>query len=101
MTALPPHSTRHEATPWRVVPSASARRDLRELPEKVAVAVFEFIDGPLRPNPYRLGNRLRAPLTGFYSARRGEYRVIYRIDADGETLEVSHIIHRRDAYRTR
>ena len=92
---------RHEATPWRVVPSASARRDLRELPEKIAAAVFEFIDAPLRSNPCRLGKRLRGPLTGFYSARRGEYRVIYRIDADGETLEVSHITHRRDAYWTR
>lgn len=83
------------------MPSATARRDLRALPEKVATAVFEFIDGPLRSNPSRLGKQLRGPLAGCYSARRGEYRVIYRLDAETQTLEVVHITHRRDAYRPR
>ena len=86
---------------WRVVPSASARRDLEALPEKVATAVFEFIDGSLRFDPYRLGKQLRAPLEGFRSARRGEYRVIYRPDAIRQTFEIVHIMHRRDAYRPR
>ena len=93
MTAVPPDSIQ-----WRVVPSARARRDLRALPEKTAAAVFGFIDGPLRSNPKRLGKRLRGPLTGFYSARRGEYRDIYRLNTGDETVEISHIMHRRDAY---
>ncbi|MGH3467972.1 MAG: type II toxin-antitoxin system RelE family toxin, partial [Thermocrispum sp.] len=59
------------------------------------------IDGPLQSNPYPLGKRLRGPLEGFYSAKRGEYRVIYRLNADANTLEITHIMHRRDAYRTR
>jgi mRNA interferase RelE/StbE len=90
-----------EPAEWQIVASARARRDLRALPEKAATAVFEFIDGPLRSNPYRLGRKLRGPLVGFYSARRGEYRVIYRLKPDEKTLEISHIMHRRDAYRTR
>jgi len=94
-------SVDHQPSAWQIVPSARARRDLKALPERAAAAIFEFIDGPLRMNPYRLGKRLRDPLADFYSARRGEYRVIYRINADDQTLEISHIMHRRDAYRPR
>ncbi len=33
------------------------------------------------------------------SARRGEYRVIYRILEHGVVIEIIAITHRRDAYR--
>ena len=80
----------------------SAQRALASgLPEKVAAAAFEFINGPLAENPHRLGKQLQEPMRGLYSARRGEYRVIYRI-VDGLLLiEVVSIVHRRDAYRRR
>jgi mRNA-degrading endonuclease RelE of RelBE toxin-antitoxin system len=91
----------HETSGWQIVTSPRARRDLRALPENAAAAVFEFIDGPLRSNPYRLGKQLRGPLPDCYSARRGEYRVIYRLNAVDKILEISHIMHRRDAYRPR
>lgn len=90
-----------EPDQWRIVPASSARRDLRALPEKVAAAIVEFIDGPLRSNPYRLGKELRGPLAGFYSGRRGEYRVIHRLQPANKTIEVVHVMHRRDAYRRR
>lgn len=86
---------------WHIAPASSARRDLRALPEKVATAIFEFIDGPLRSNPRRLGKPLRGPLAGLYSARRGEYRAVYRLDAADTTVGIVHIMHRRDAYRPR
>lgn len=84
---------------WQVIPAASARRDLHTLPSKVAPAVIEFIHGPLRSNPYRLGKELRGPLAGYYSARRGGYRIIYRLNHAAAILEIVHIMHRRDAYR--
>ncbi|MBA3527794.1 MAG: type II toxin-antitoxin system RelE/ParE family toxin [Propionibacteriaceae bacterium] len=81
------------------MPSASARLDFARLLSKIAAAVFEFIDGPLRSNPYRLSKPLRGPLAGCQSARRGEYRVIFRINEARKTLEILHVMHRRDAYR--
>ena len=67
-------------------------------PESVAAAVWQFINGPLLDNPHRVGKRLRFELEGYHSARRGQYRVIYRID-DGEVLvDVIKISHRSDAY---
>ena len=69
------------------------------LPEAVAVACWEFIRGPLAEDPHRIGKPLRGQLEGRYSARRGEYRVIYQIVDERVVVRVIHIAHRRDAYR--
>jgi mRNA interferase RelE/StbE len=77
----------------------AARRALTEqLPERVAAAVWSFCDGPLRDSPYRMGEPLRAPLAGQYSARRGAYRVRYRVDDDKRLVTVIDIAYRADAY---
>lgn len=69
------------------------------MPEAVAAAAFEFIAGPLRTHPRSVGKPLREPLTPLWSARRGEYRVLYRIIEQRLVIEVVSVIHRRDAYR--
>jgi mRNA-degrading endonuclease RelE of RelBE toxin-antitoxin system len=79
--------------------SRSARRSLeRDLPEAVASAVWEFVVGDLVANPYRVGKALRFDLEGYRSARRGMYRVIYRILDDEVVVEVVKISYRADAY---
>ena len=68
------------------------------LPEAVAAAVIEFMTRPLVANPRRVGKMLRRELQGIWSARRGTYRVLYRInDYTGEVI-VLRIDHRRDVY---
>ena len=85
---------------YEVVFTRSARRALEEeLPEKIAAAAFEFIVGALRENPRRLGKPLREPLEPLYAARRGEYRVLYRIADRRLVIEIVTVAHRRDAYR--
>lgn len=84
---------------YEIVFTRAARRALeRDLPEKVAAAAFAFIVGALADNPRRVGKPLREPLAPLYSARRGEYRVIYRIVEARLVIEVVSIAHRRDAY---
>ena len=86
--------------PYEVRFTRSAQRALAsELPEKVAAAAFQFINGPMAENPRRLGKQLQEPMAGRYSARRGEYRVIYRIVDTLVLIEIVSIAHRRDAYR--
>lgn len=83
-----------------LVISPTARRQLTErLPESVAFAAYEFIVGPLLDNPQRVGKRLRPPLEDRHSARRGTYRVIYRIDTTDRRVTVVGVVHRSDAYR--
>jgi len=70
------------------------------LPEKVATAAYEFITGPLLDHPQRVGRPLKPPLAPAWTARRGSYRILYRIDASRGIVEVTAIRHRSDAYRT-
>lgn len=84
---------------FTVVLSAAAKRAVeRDLPEAVAVAVVDFLFGPLAAEPHRVGKPLRFDLEGYWSARRGQYRVIYSIHDDQVLVRVVRISHRADAY---
>ncbi|MHB8295492.1 MAG: type II toxin-antitoxin system RelE family toxin [Acidimicrobiales bacterium] len=85
---------------FRVVVARSAARRLAErLPEPVAAACVEFIFGALAADPRRVGAPLRKPFEGQWRARRGEYRIRYRIDEQSQTVYVLDVDHRRNAYR--
>jgi mRNA-degrading endonuclease RelE of RelBE toxin-antitoxin system len=87
--------------PYTLQTTPTVRRALAEtLPEAVAAAAYEFITGPLLEEPHRVGKRLLPPLADLFSARRGTYRVIYRIDDKTRVVTVVDIGHRRDVYRT-
>lgn len=60
--------------------SAAAIRDLDQVPPRVTPAIIEFIYGPLVGNPHRVGKPLRDDFEGQWSARRGDYRILYVID---------------------
>jgi mRNA-degrading endonuclease RelE of RelBE toxin-antitoxin system len=67
----------------------------------VAAAAIEFIYGPLARNPRQAGHALRFELEGLHSARRGDHRIIYRIDDEGHRVIVLAIESRADVYRRR
>jgi mRNA-degrading endonuclease RelE of RelBE toxin-antitoxin system len=73
----------------------------RRRPASHGERTVEFIYGSLAENPHRVGKSLKLNLKGLYSARRGDYRVIYRIDEHLRTVTVLAIEHRSDAYRPR
>lgn len=62
------------------------------------MAAHEFIVGPLLNNLHRVGRPLRPPQEDRHTARRGTYRVIYRIDDEERSATVIDVAHRR-AYR--
>ncbi len=82
-----------------VVARPAATTIAEELPEAVAAAVIELITGPLLDNPRRVGVALKNELEGLWSARRGTYRVLYRIEEEKREVVVLRIGHRRDVYR--
>lgn len=87
---------------YELIVSRPAARAIGEtMPEPVSTAVVEFVTTALIDNPQRVGRPLRNELAGIYSARRGTYRVLYRIDEIKRTVTVLRIDHRRDIYRTR
>ena len=77
-----------------------ARRAIAQrLPEAVAAAVLEFCDAALAVNPHRVGKPLYGPLNGCHGARRGTYRIVYRIDEDSHIVHILDIDHRSEIYR--
>ncbi len=86
---------------WGLRVSASAERGLPRLPEKAVPAVVEFMTGPLLREPRRVGKRLTREPSGYWAARRGPYRILYRIDDDTSVVEVVRIDHRSRVYRRR
>lgn len=88
--------------PYELVLAPPAVRALQSgLPEPVAAAVIEFLTGPLLENPQRVGKALRGELVGIHAARRGTYRVLYRIDDEVGEVLVMRIEPRAEAYRPR
>jgi len=51
------------------------------------------------PRQHRNITALSGPLAGYWRYRVGDYRVIYQIDDSAQTVYVSRIAHRREAYR--
>ena len=85
--------------PFEIAWASSALPSLDRLPEKIATACIEFVYGGLAENPKRAGRALRFDLEGMYSARRGDFRVIYEIDDALHVVTVLAIDHRSDVYR--
>ena len=86
-------------TPWQLALASSAERTLARLPDRVAAAVVEFLVGPLLEAPERVGKPLRYELKGYWSAGRGAYRIVYRLDHKAHTVRVLRIEHRADVFR--
>lgn len=84
---------------WQLVLAGPAERQLSKLPSRVAAAIVEFMVGPLLEDPHRVGKPFQRELAGYHSARRGAYRVVYRIEAEGQRVRVVRIEHRSQAYR--
>lgn len=87
---------------YEVRTQGAARRALAEwLPEEVAAAVIEFLAGPLTMDPPRVGKPLSGPLAGCHGARRGTYRIVYRVDSERRQVLVLDIAHRSTVYKRR
>lgn len=87
--------------PWKLVVAGPVRRAIGRLPAKVAIAVIDFVVGPLVENPPRMGKALRGDLKGLHTARVGAYRVVREIDRAERTVKVLFVDHRADVYRQR
>ena len=86
---------------WSLRVSASAGRSLSLLPDKAVAAIVAFLTGPLLQEPERVGKPLTRELTGYLVARRGPYRIVYRINEPHAVAEVVRIDHRSSVYRLR
>lgn len=85
--------------PFELRVGPGARRQLHRLPTRAATAVAEFMTVTLVENPLRLTKPLVGDFAGLRTARRGEYRVLVRVDEDAQVVLVVRVAHRSQAYR--
>lgn len=78
-----------------------ARRAMHSIPPRIVPAIIEFAFGDLAREPRRVGKPLEREFTGLFSARRGPYRLLYRIDDEAQKVYIIHVDHRADVYRPR
>ena len=76
-------------------------RHLNLLPGKVRGAAIQAIMGPIAERPRQVSKPLVGELAGLFSARRGDYRVIYEIDDDRKVVIVHRVQLRRVVCRPR
>lgn len=96
---MPPARDEQPEEPYQIRFQPAARRAIsHRLPEPVAAAVLKFCGGALAVSPYRVGKSLFGPLAGCHGARRGTYRIVYRIDENTHTVHVLDSSHRSEIY---
>jgi mRNA interferase RelE/StbE len=92
----------HDDYRLRLSPPATRQLDLlfATFP-RVVGAVVEFCFGRFIADPQGVGHALGRELGGRYSARVGQYRIIYWIDERARIVYVERVDHRSDVYRSR
>ncbi|MGH3190825.1 MAG: type II toxin-antitoxin system RelE family toxin [Streptosporangiaceae bacterium] len=64
------------------------------------MSAWELITGASADDPWRIGKPLHGPYERLRAARRGTYRILFKIDEAKHPIEIRSIRHRADAYRT-
>lgn len=78
---------------------AGALHSLGSVPPRVAEPLVAFIFGSLADDPRRRGKPLKRELDGRWASRRGDYRILFRLDEATKTMCVLKIGRRSDVYR--
>lgn len=63
---------------------------------EIKTMIKKAIDA-LRENPF-LGEDLHDALSGFKSYKPRRYRILYKFEEEGHTIDVYYVGHRRDVY---
>ena len=72
------------------------RNDLPNIPQNIKETIKRAIEERLLKNHILVGKPLRQSLKGYRKLRIGDYRVIYRIQAD--SIIILKIGHRKEVY---
>ncbi len=83
---------------YRVSFRASADKALDKLPKTIRARVIERAIG-LGNDPRPPGSVKLAGGSGLWRVRIGDYRMVYLIDDEQQTVDIRMVAHRREVYR--
>lgn len=72
--------------------------DIPALPKTMKDRIRQAIETRLTADPIGLGKPLRYSFVGHRRIRVGDYRIVYRLDADKHKVIIVLIKHRKDVY---
>ena len=75
----------------------SARRELENLSDRLIARLMPKIEG-LATDPRPSGCRKLRGYKDLWRVRAGDYRVVYIIDDDRQTVSVTRVAHRTEVY---
>ena len=78
--------------------SSVIKEDIPLLPKKIKTHIKKAIEERLMVDPIGFGKPLRYSLRGHRRLRVGDYRVVYRIDAESHIVLIVAIKHRKNIY---
>ena len=83
---------------YRLLIKRAAERDLRRLPRplfnRLNRQILALSEDPRPPGAKKLKGRLEG-----WRVRVGQYRILYQIDDETQTITIARVRHRRDVYR--
>jgi len=74
------------------------KEDIPILPKSIKNTIKRVIEERLMVDPIGFGKPLRFSLKGHRRLRVGDYRIVYRIDAENNIVIVIAVKHRKDVY---
>ena len=85
---------------WTTEFTDSARRELRKLDRTTARRIREYLNNRVlaSDDPRALGKALHGQLSGYWSYRVGDYRIISRMEDNVMTILVVRVGHRDNIY---
>jgi mRNA interferase RelE/StbE len=86
---------------YKVIVHEDAKRELQKLAPEVARRITKKIRRHLIKAPDDLGVPLRGEFAGLYRYRVGDWRVIYSIAFEQETIIILRVEHRRTVYKNK
>jgi len=75
-----------------------SKEDIPLLPKKIKAIIKQAIEERLMVDPIGFGKPLRYSLRGHRRLRVGDYRIVYRIDAENNIVLIVAIKHRKEVY---
>ena len=72
--------------------------DILALPKTIKSQIKKAIETRLTADPIGLGKPLRYSFKGHRRIRVGDYRIVYRVDAETHIVTIAIIKHRKDVY---
>jgi len=78
---------------------SAVKEDIPHLPKSVKRIIQKAIEERLQVDPVSFGKPLRFSLKGHRRLRVGDYRIVYRIEAENNLIVIIAIKHRKEVYK--